>query len=144
MGADYHSGELIYEYQPPALLDQAAPIQNQWYTVLEETNVRVYKAASTVMTVGENLEMQIHIDGELIEGAATPVGAGVTFLAHLYANASTLLDFVFLSSIAGVNYYGPAFLVEGKEVKIEVRKTTAAGAGNLRAIVMWGKKVVKG
>ena len=36
------------------------------------------------------------------------------------------------------NLYQIPFIIEGKSVKVEVRKTTAAGAGNLTGIVAYG------
>lgn len=121
------------EHQQDALLNQAAPVQNTWYTVLDTTELcRLISACVEVQTTGETLEMRITIDNDIYTGSIAAV-AGSHYLAYLFLYSTGAI----LTLATTANIAWKAFLLEGRSIKVEVRKTTAAGAGNLRACVVY-------
>ena len=129
---------LVFEHQPDAILNQAAPVQNTWYTVLEETNVRVNMIAISIATTGEDLEVQITRDGELdvcLAGVTVnPAASHRAYLATYNYGNRTIVGASGGTQMAMINSF-----FEARSVKIEVRKVTANGAGNLSAAVDWDK-----
>lgn len=115
------------EYQPPAVLLQAAPIQNQWYPILAATqNVTLHALVIGIAAVGETLELQMTVDGEIIPGTvAAAAGAQywVSIQPSIFGDEAR-----FAAAWAGVF----PILLTGRVFEILVRKTTAAGAGNLQ------------
>ena len=129
---------LVFEHQPNAILNQAAPVQDTWYTILEDTNVKINAIAISVAATGEDLEVQITRDGELNPcSVAVAVAAAATHRAYIltYANGSRVV----IGAAGGLGLSMNQSSFEARSVKIEVRKTTAAGAGNLQASVDWDK-----
>ena len=131
----------MFEYQAPATLNQAAPVQNTWYTLLDtESNVRIYHICVGVEDTNETLEVQITIDGETIAADDEACTHSNTYHAWIFPNAINRTDLVklIIHTTTDVSIY-KGFLIEGKSVKVEVRKTTAAGAGNLVGICVYGE-----
>lgn len=128
----------IWEYQTPATLLQVAPVQDQWYDILPETaNVRVYRIAVNVEDVNETLEVQILIDGETMGASALAATHSTAYHAVLLPEPVSRTDLIFLhTTITDL----AAFVIEGRSVQVQVRKTTAAGAGDLTGIVVYGVK----
>lgn len=125
----------IYEYQPPATLDQAAPVQNTWYTILNTThNIQVLVIAVNIEDTNEDLEVQVTVDGETIAGYGVTATHSTSYYAYFLPSAISGIDQLSLANTSA-NIKHP--LLTGKSVKIEVRKTTAAGAGNLTGIVIY-------
>ena len=124
-----------YAMQDDAVLAQAAPAQNTWYTVLDtQVNVRIYSIVPIVWTANETLEVRITTKNRTISGSldATHTTYYWAFM-KMYAEG---LDFeTGAKHLAG--YDAP---LEDPSVKIEIRKTTAAGAGNLECRVQWAQK----
>lgn len=126
-----------------AQLDQAAPVQNTWYTVLDARNVRVYFITVTVLTVGETLEARITIDGTLYTaGGGTAVAAGANHKAYLstatFGGPGAPTGYAWITAPGSdLNAAAQTFL-EGKHILIEIRKITVAGAGNLQACALYG------
>lgn len=124
----------VFKHQPDVTLDQASPVQNTWYTVLDTTrNCRLYSVSVLVATTGETLEVRITVDG-------------VTITGGIDATADTVYKAIwyFGTMVANQLYLATAdphhtFLLEGRSVKVEVRKTTANGTGNLKAKVTYAK-----
>ena len=138
MGADYNIGPRVFEYQAPAVLNQAAPIQNDWYVLLPTTlNCRVYKAVVNIEDTNETVEMEINIDGQTIQGNGFALVHSTSYYAVIEPNAITRIDLVDLFNDANIIRF-LSFLCEGRSVQIRVRKTTAAGVGNLTGIVTYG------
>lgn len=125
------AGERTYEHQAAAVLNQAAPIQNQWYTVLDTVNfAKLVQAACQVTATNETLEYRITIDG------IAYVVSIVATAATLYRIAILVTATAIVLSVGTTNYpYYRAFLKECRSLTIEMRKTTAAGAGNLQSVV---------
>jgi hypothetical protein len=127
----------MFEYQAPATLNQAAPVQDTWYDVLPVTkNCRVYEANVNVEDANEDLEFQIIVDGETIPSYALTATHSTNYIAGRESSAISRLDLIRLTSTTVSQYRG--FLVEGHSVQIQVRKITSNGAGNLTGIVTFG------
>ena len=124
----------FWKRQPDAVLNQPIPVQNAWYTVLDSKRpARIYCLAITVLVTDETLELRITVDGQVITGSIG-VTAGQNNYAYIYTSA-TLTAIAFTTTPPQHR----SFQTEGHSVKVEVRKTTAAGAGNLQAAVGWAK-----
>ena len=139
MTEQYSPGQKgIYEYQTPATLNQANPVQNTWYDILPVTrNVYVYQGSVNIEDNDETLEVQIIVDGETIEGSGVACTNSTNYYMHFSANAIARIDSVVVTNQANVPW-GRSFLVMGRSVQIQVRKTTVAGVGNLTGLVMYG------
>ena len=132
---------IMFEYQAPATLNQASPAQNTWYTILSATeHVRVDSIGIGVEDTNETLEVRITVDGETINVAS---GAAANHSTDYYIFMQTRAisqDFVMQISTS-IDYPARrAFTIEGYNVKVEVRKTTATGTGNLVGVVTYGVK----
>ena len=133
-----YGGRIISEYQEPATLNQANPVQNTWYEILSATsNVRVYHIFVNVEDTNETLEVRMTIDGEVLVGS-NACTQSVSYSIDMFGDAITRTDSLEFDKVPDDFTRYRAFLVEGKSVKIEVRKTTNAGAGNLTGLVMYG------
>jgi hypothetical protein len=126
-----------FEHQPDATLSKENPDQNQWYTVLDsKKNCRIYAVTVLVWTTNETLEVRITIDGQVLVGSVEATHTTYYYVHHkLYAAATSALAIdgnVFL-----LGHYAP---IEGREVKVEVRKTTNSGSGTLDARVTYAKR----
>lgn len=133
MRGDHKTYELP-EHQADATLSQAAPVQNTWYTVLDTTkNVIVYGLGVSIGVANETIETRFTIDGQVIG----TTGINCDFGDDYRALFRTIHDGNIELVKDPLNI--PAFLIQGRSVKIEVRKTTAAGAGTLTARVIYGK-----
>ena len=129
----------VFKHQPDAVLDQAAPVQNTWYTILETTNARINQIAISVAGTGEDLEVQITRDGELDTCiAAVSVAAGAIHRAYIMTYATGSRTVIGSAATAYLAMLNAPF--EARNVKIEVRKITANGAGNLQGSVDWDKQ----
>lgn len=132
------SGLGIFERQAPATLNQATPVQNTYYTILDTTkNARIYQIAINIEDVGETLQVKVTIDGQTIESDAVSVAHSTIIYVHSYPDAINRTEKMTLKSAIG-DFTARPFEFEGKSVKIEVKKTTANGAGNLTGIVSYG------
>jgi len=123
----------VPRHQPDADLAQANPVQNQWYTVLPETrNCRLIACMIGVATTAETLEIEWVVDG-------------VTYVEENSCTANTFYEvvinhaggFLFVSVIADMDK--KAFQIEGRSIRVRVRKTTAAGTGTLFATILYSK-----
>lgn len=132
----------VFEYQTPATLVQVAPVQNTWYDILETTtNIRLYGVSVEVLTTGETLEVRLIIDGVTYTASVAAV-AGTDY--HLYMNWDPTVTVTGLSTnpclvvaIGGPsgNYRG--IFLDGRSVRVSVRKTTANGAGTINGLVQY-------
>jgi len=127
--------ELTFQQQADAALTQASPEQNKWYTVLDTTaNVRLYSVNLAVEDTAETLAVRITIDGRTLTGTQAAT-AGTWYYAYSLVSSAEALSYT--SSIVMAMYYAP---LEGRSVKVEVRKTTANGTGNLLCRVKYAKR----
>lgn len=138
MGSDYQPSSMrMFEYQPPAELDQANPNQNQWYPLLPATDFcRVYKASVQVAAVNETLQVRVTIDGQV--SIVQSFNATFGTIYHIYVNPYATDQTIRFHMTPTLNEVSHAFLCEGHNVMIEVRKTSAAGAGNLTGVASFG------
>lgn len=120
-------------YQADAALSQANPVQNTWYTILNTTlMVKCWSIIGYVATTGETIEVRATIDGQVLTGsqaavAGTPYGWYKDPLSSaLYTDTNYASQFVMCP-------------FECKSLKVEIRKTTAAGAGNLNGRVTYSR-----
>ena len=130
----------IWEYQTPATLNQATPVQNTWYTILETTNTRIYGLAINVEDANETLEVRATVDGETINASALAATHSTEYMVHVWPRAITQVLAMYCNAVTATNLYQEgSHILEGKSVKLEIRKTTATGAGNLMAIASYGQ-----
>jgi len=134
-GAPIPQVEYAFQHQPDAVLDQAAPVQNTWYTVLAATDdVRLYNVAMYISTTSEDLGIRITVDGNILLGAFGGATVNAVYNTR-FEDAGP--DALRVENTSFATY--KAYFLEGQSVTIEVRKTTAAGTGNLHCIVKWAK-----
>lgn len=124
--------------QPSAILNQANPVQNTWYTILDTTgDLEIFLVAIAIITTGETLECRLTIDGvipNIISGLAAV--AGTTYPVAIYHDHTGMwLDATVSNSLILRN----GQTLRCRAFKAEVRKTTNAGAGNLRGAVSYSK-----
>ena len=133
----------IFEYQEKKVLNQANPVNGTWYTIgLTDgvmTNAIIYDVAVNVEDTNETLGIQILIDGKVIPPSTLAATHSTTYHAFKILSAIAREGRIGLTGSAEVPRLG-AYLIEGKSVEVQVRKTTAAGTGNLTGVVTWGKK----
>ena len=134
MSLDKQTRKQTFEHQPDAHLAQENPVQNTWYTVLDVTrDCKVYAVTVLVWTTNETLEVRVTIDGQVLVGSIAASHTTYYYVHHqLYAAALAIDGNVFL-----LGKYAP---IEGRNVKVEVRKTTAAGSGILECRVNHAKR----
>ena len=134
MSLDLKTKRMTFQHQPDAHMAQENPVQNQWYTVLDTTReAKVYGLTVLVWTANETLEVRITVDGNVLTGSIEATHTTYYYVHHaLYAEALIIDGNVFLL----MKYAA----LEGRNVKIEVRKTTAAGSGTLEARAVWAKR----
>lgn len=134
MPADYNKGDVPPTRQTPALVDQAAPVINTWYTIANVNNAVIYGIGIAVVGVGESLQCQVTIDGVASTPATIAAVAGTDYFVHVNASAMNQA-LVSISEVIGGPATNKSIVAEGKNIIVGVRKTTANGAGNLRGIV---------
>ena len=130
----------LYETQARSQLNQAGPVQNTWYDLLPATdNARVYKASVNIEDVNETLECQAIVDGVTIPAVALACNHSTNYYITVKMDAITRTIYMEISATAA-DSNRVAFILEGLSVQIQVRKTTAAGAGNLTGVCFYGVK----
>jgi len=121
-----------WEHQADATLTQPNPGPTTWYTILDTTeNCRVLGGALAVATTGEDLLLRLTIDGNVLEGSITAVAATLYYISITHNASSLYLEATF------ANVEPRAFFLEGKSIKIEMRKTTTNGTGTFTARVKY-------
>ena len=117
-----------------AFLNQAAPVQNTWYSVLNCYNSIIYEIEIYVADTAETLELRVTVDGNAFTLAQAAVAA-----TGYYFNMGGSVTTGFVFTITATDpLLTKAFHFYGRTVLVELRKTTATGAGNLRAMVLYG------
>ena len=137
MNDHFVAPQYVPELQACATLNQAAPVQNTWYPILATTrNVRVYGVVVKVADTGEDLQIKLTVDGVELASSANLVAAANT---GYYVYLLPYVTGCFIQHDDNASGKARAFLMEGRSVKVEVRKVTANGAGNLQGCVVYGK-----
>lgn len=122
-------------FQPVALLDQAAPVQNTYYTILPTTqNINVFGITIRIATTGEDLQVRITIDGQVFTLATAICVADTNYSVLWFIDGAGVVFYVWAHDARITS-----FNLQAKSIKVEVRKTTAAGNGNLLGAVAFGK-----
>jgi hypothetical protein len=134
MSLDLKTKRITFQHQPDAHIAIENPNQNEWYPVLETTReAKVYGLTVLVWTTSETLEVRITVDGNVLTGSIEATHTTYYYVHHaLYAEALVIDGNVFLL----MKYAA----LEGRNVKIEIRKTTDAGSGTLEARAVWAKR----
>lgn len=125
--------------QAIATLDQAAPVQDTWYTILNTNTKRdckIIRIATRVETANETLQIRVTIDGVAVSSASlnATFGTMYSWWKAIWTDAQT--ETWYYGNISAVT---APYIAEGRSVKVEMRKTTAAGAGNLRGAVLYSQ-----
>lgn len=116
-----------------AMLNQPAAVQNTWYPILatQSRTTRIYLVTVAIGTANEILEVRILVDGITLTGSVNAT-FGTAYSAYInYGIAAESL-----SLVAGGR--DVTYIVEGRNVSVDVRKTSALGAGALTAKVTYG------
>jgi hypothetical protein len=125
-----------YALQDDAVLAQANPVQNTWYTVMNtKANVRIYSIVPLIWTTNETLELRVTLKNRVLLGTvdATHTTYYWAFL-KMYGEG---LDIAASPTKQLAGYQAP---LEDPSAKIEIRKTTAAGTGTLECRVVHAQK----
>jgi hypothetical protein len=121
----------IFAFQPDATIAQVN-VQNTWYTVLNTTNARLYSLEMITVGFAETLQMRLTVDGQAMTATVNANDSTVYYVAKDQTTDGLLA----LATPINPNTYCP---LDGKAVKVEVRKTTATGAGTLYSRVVYGR-----
>jgi len=125
---------LTFQVQTEAALAQANPVQNTWYTVLDTTlNAKLFFVTAQIATTGEDINMKITIDGLTYTVSSVAFTAGTLYDAQIRAGNSAIF-----TATRPTPVFSGGF--EGRSVKVEIRKTTANGAGNLNSWVTYAAR----
>lgn len=125
--------ENIFQYQPDASLNQAAPVVDEWYTVLDTvtSSLKVY-AIWFLCDTADTVEIRVTIDGKVYTISQVVVGG-----TNYYVTKSSLSDDLLAgTTVYLVHYHEP---LRCNSIKVEIRVTTAGG-GNLRSNVVYEKQ----
>jgi len=131
--------EATFQHQTDSIFTQANPAPNTWYNAFTATNCRVIFFAFAMSTAIETLEARMTIDGIVY----TPLVGQVTVIDTTYfirfsAGADATNNISIDNDSGIVNY--KAFFCEGRNVQIDVRRTTNLGAGTLTARTVYAKR----
>ncbi len=125
-----------YAMQDDAVLAQANPVQNQWYTVLDtKENVRIYSIVPLIWTADETLELKVTTKNRTFTGSVNATHTTYYWAFLMMYGAGLDIAASPTKQLAG--FQAP---IEDPSVKIEIRKTTAAGTGTLECRVVWAQK----
>jgi len=138
-------GWQIHEYQLELTLDQATPVQNTWYPVVSVevptgvmSNALMYGIGAGVEDTNETIQFRITVDGQTITSSAFPATHSTNYYAFIDHRAINQDVAGYFSTNATSGVQSP-YLLNGKSILVELRKTTATGTGNLVGIVTWGQ-----
>lgn len=127
--------KLTWKQQFPVETVQANPVIDTWYTLLDTSeDIRLIITSFYVATTGENLQVRLTMNGELFTGNAAACAPDTRFFMAFSGYNG-------LPEITGTDFmpYKP-FIVENTGLKVEIRKTTANGTGNLIGLVSYATR----
>jgi hypothetical protein len=124
--SQFYGYKFCYEKQPIATLDQAPPVQNTWYTVLDTVKAGrlVYLSMKHDNTDNSALtiNMRVTIDGVVLTAAADAAGTDNTaYYFYVDPTADALLS---TTTVFNAGYYED---LRGNSIKVEVRMTGVPG-----------------
>jgi len=110
-----------------------ACVQNIWETVLDVVNAKLTGICIGVTIANEDLEIRVTIDGVIMTGAVSVVLNQFSSISALRVS-NVPPTFTMVASAASVNLdnQNGMQLLKGRDVLVELRKTSAAGASLLR------------
>jgi len=124
-----------WQHQPDAELTQANPVQNTWYPVINATGgVRIIYLEVDIAAAVEDLECRVTIDGNVLTAIQPAAIIATPYYFLLWANTPNGVIFNVTDNLVYRTY-----LLEGDSVTVEVRKTTALGAGALHCLMKWAR-----
>lgn len=127
----------VFQLQAEAVLNQAGAVQNTWYTILDTTlNARIVRLNVACTVANETVQVRLTVDGQTIT-SNDALTAGTTYNIVWVENAAAGTVNLTVTTTAAT--MSTSFLIEGRSIKIEIRKTTAAGASALLAKAIYGK-----
>jgi len=126
-------------FEADAVLDQATPVQNTWYTVCNLADCIINAIIFKVATTGETLEVETTRDGVVVNGSIA-AAANTYYAAGKDPTGTTSLTIYSMSTPATAQTYDIIALksFKCKSFQMRLRKTTAAGTGNLYGKVSYG------
>jgi len=108
-------------------------VQNTWYPVLAATGLYTFlrNICLRVETANETIELEVTVEGivDILTLAAT---FGTTYIVRFSVEPSLAVPL--LNAIPVITYNLDLI---GHDISVRIRKTTAAGAGTLRAKVVY-------
>lgn len=120
-------------------LNQAAAVQNTWYTVLDTMLlVEIIEIAASCTVANETVEIRITLDG-VTYTLSSNFTAGTVY--YIYPNAATMAPTTATIINAFATQPRGSARFNALSIKIEMRKTTNAGASALQATVTYNKQV---
>jgi len=127
-----------WELQVDATLNVVA-VQNTWYTILPTTeDVRILEMMFQLTGFAETIEYELTVDGSTRVGTEACIVLPAEYypiVGYRYPDAN-LLKFRTVDRNAALYQ-----AVEGHSVRIRMRKTTAAGATTVQAVVFWERLI---
>ena len=120
------SGVQLYEKLPRATIDQAPPVKNQWYTVLDINvpfrGIYLSMKQDNTDSSAQTINMQVTIDGVVMTAAADAPGAdNIVNYFYIGPTADALVS---TTTVFNPQYYED---VRGNSIKVEVRMTGDPG-----------------
>lgn len=131
-GGRHLAGPQMYPlHHADAILNQANPVQNQWYNVLPTSfNTRVIGISVNIIGAAETIEVRLTIDGNVYTGSQAQNVATEYEWVWLPRSTGTLL--VAMTPIATAYH---SFMCEGHSINVDVRKTSAGASTALQCCV---------
>jgi hypothetical protein len=128
--------DLTFKQQATINVNQAAAVQNTWYTLMSTTNnVRLMLVGISMDTAVETIVLELTADGQVFTGTRGAAVIGTIYYAipNVTAGAIALID------DGGIPNYR-AFMLEGRTISLRMRKTTNVGAGTLSGYVVYASR----
>lgn len=131
------AGFKVPALQADAVLSQANPVSGTKYTVLEAKNARIISINANVTWTVQPTPLEVHvtIDGQTLRWHLTNPVSATSYHPYWEAGRDELNGQL---AIVGVEHYHLGFLVEGRNIKVEV-ETTGGTTSALDARVKWEK-----
>jgi hypothetical protein len=130
-----------WEHQAPATLNQVSPATATYYTVLDTTTAptRAKMIAFCSEDNNEDLTCRITIDGEAYTDTWTATADSVYYVYAAPAVYATSTQLIPSTSVTVTSYNGFTCF-EGKSMKVEIRKDTKTGDGDVNGVVWYELK----
>lgn len=115
----------LHKYQAIADLDQDPPVQNTWYTVLDETGGLRIKVMPVRQTNNEaaakSIDVRMTIDGVSIDATVTSQGNGTWYYWSLGPGTERVIG------AAAITMFHSILAIHCHDALIEIRMTSAPG-----------------